>query len=109
MCMELYQPEGAQMPHVLPCAHTLCHACTQGIKTTDNKPGTSLWRCPSCQVATAQEPKPNFSLRDLIPTLSKMCVEPAPPAAPCEECEEATATPLFCCHKAVATPATPQF
>jgi hypothetical protein len=30
------------------------------------------WRCPSCQEVTAREPKPNFSLRDALPSLGAL-------------------------------------
>ena len=70
VCMELYDSEGVHMPYVLHCAHTLCRACTNGIKTTDSTTGADLWRCPSCQAVTTREPKPNFSLRDILPSLS---------------------------------------
>ena len=94
-CMELYQSDGAQMPYVLHCAHTLCHACTEGIKTTDNKTSAASWRCPSCQAVTTREPKPNYVMRDMMDALSKMRVEPVLPATPCENCEEAPST-LWC-------------
>jgi hypothetical protein len=95
VCLEVYQTDGPHMPYVLNCAHTLCHSCIQTIKKTDNKTGAHSWRCPTCQCTTTQEPKPNFGLRDLIPSLSQMRVEPSPSAAPCEECADAKAT-LWC-------------
>ena len=86
VCMELYESEGGHMPYVFHCAHTLCRACTNDIKTTDGESGAASWRCPSCQAVTTREPKPNFSLRDIIPSLSKLRLQPSPPAQQCENC-----------------------
>ena len=95
VCMELYESEGEHMPYVFNCAHTLCRACTNDIKTTDGESGAASWRCPSCQAVTTREPKPNFSLRDIIPSLSKLRLQPSPPAQQCENCTQAAAS-LWC-------------
>ena len=69
ICMELYESEGAHMPYVFNCAHTLCHARANSIKTTDSKTGAASWRYPSCQAVTTHEPKPNVLLYPFIEDL----------------------------------------
>ena len=91
ICMELYESEGAHMPYVFNCAHTLCHACANSIKTTDSGTGATSWRCPSCQAVTTHEPKPNFSLRDIVPSLSKLRPQRSAPVQPCENCVDTAA------------------
>ena len=79
VCTELYEPEGSQMPYVLHCAHTLCQACTIGIKAMDNKTGASFWRCPSCQAVTTREPEPKRLLITNILLAHLLCWGTAPP------------------------------
>ena len=63
---------------------------------------------------TKREPKPNYVMRDMMEALSKMRVEPAPPATPCENCEQAPST-LWCgtcevvaCQSCMDTSHTPR-
>jgi hypothetical protein len=67
ICFQILAASGAHVAMVLPCGHTLCNACVNGIGAEHVVAGVRMVRCPFCtHRAPATACKRNFALCSML-------------------------------------------
>jgi hypothetical protein len=98
VCSEAFD-ESSRKPLGLPCGHTFCRTCIDGISTRQG--GPEGFPCPDCRtLCTLASARPNFGLLSVIQSMQHPPAPPPLPAQPSHAISQAVEkSPVLVCTK----------